>query len=1030
MTAHVLTASLIARFVLGAAWAGIPAGAVEMNLVMTPALSRDGKKVVFEWLGDLWTAESEGGEATRVVEHPAHDGFPKFSSDGERMVFSSERTGSLQVFSTPLAGGEVKQHTFHSEGNELQCVSADGRYAMIRGQRERAGLRATRLIQVNLEEDEREQRLFDATASSGAWSPDGTRVLFCRFGEQRLRQGYRGSRASQIWLYELATGDFSPLAVGETEARAPMWLPDGSGFYHLSSRDGTSNLWEQPLNGGTPRQLTHFKGQGIYQPCLSADGSAMVFSKGTDLFLFHPLSGSSAEPIRFWTWALANSPPLEKREIQATASADFTPDLKQVIFASAGELWWIKRKGEDPVRLTHSPEAEDEPRFSLDGRWLYFSKDDGLDVHYYRCKFESGSLTEMQQLTRNQGSKRQLRVSPDSSRIAWTEGIGDLFCAMADGKDARCILKCWDQPTFDWSPGGHWLAVATEDRNANRDIWLVPVAAERNAINLTRHPAFEGSPRWSPDGRFLVFSAKRGADQKIQLWNIDFGNHGSTGDLTKSQILKAAGSAKLLPTPTLEPTRTLWAPDSKSLWFQNQNRSDKTLYAMQIADGTVSPVAKARGLPIRMTDQGDLLWRVNQVPAHFRDGELMTYPIRARLERRRDESLKIAFRRVWRTLRERFHDPEIPEATWNAMRDRYEDAATGARSSRQFDHVINLLFGELNASHLSLLRKPWNDETKVSGKKEPRTAHPGLVFRDGGPHNGPLVIERVLPGSRVARLANAPSRGETIVRIAGEEVNGRTPLQRFFNGAENRPLPVVIRTPGGVERVIELRCISYVRARALDLEHQEKIARMKVSGVDEKISYLKVPDMSRHTIDELGVRIYQESLRSEGMVLDLRNNGGGREADRMLAMFCQPQHSFTVTRGGPAGYPQARRVEPSWSKPLVVLCNQNTYSNSEIFCHAIQQIERAPLVGTTTAGGVISAVKTSIPDAGELQVPFRSWFHAATGKNLELNGAQPDFPVMMTPADEHGGSDPPLAKALEVLQDALKELPPPLVPQR
>jgi tricorn protease len=135
----------------------------------------------------------------------------------------------------------------------------------------------------------------------------------------------------------------------------------------------------------------------------------------------------------------------------------------------------------------------------------------------------------------------------------------------------------------------------------------------------------------------------------------------------------------------------------------------------------------------------------------------------------------------------------------------------------------------------------------------------------------------------------------------------------------------------------------------------------------------------------------------------------------MLGMFCQPVHSFTVPRDGPAGYPIDRRSAPAWSKPLGVLCDQNTFSNSEIFCHAVKQIKRAPLVGTATAGGVISAIKTTIPDAGELQVPFRGWFHAGTGENLDLNGAKPDFPVDLTPADEDSGNDPQLEKALEVL---------------
>jgi tricorn protease len=98
-----------------------------------------------------------------------------------------------------------------------------------------------------------------------------------------------------------------------------------------------------------------------------------------------------------------------------------------------------------------------------------------------------------------------------------------------------------------------------------------------------------------------------------------------------------------------------------------------------------------------------------------------------------------------------------------------------------------------------------------------------------------------------------------------------------------------------------------------------------------------------------------------------------------------------------------------------VLCNKDTFSNAEIFCHAVKHIKRAPLVGIATAGGVISAIKATIPDVGEIQVPFRGWFEVGTGDNYDVRGAQPDYKVDLTPADEDVGRDPQLSKALEVL---------------
>jgi tricorn protease len=177
--------------------------------------------------------------------------------------------------------------------------------------------------------------------------------------------------------------------------------------------------------------------------------------------------------------------------------------------------------------------------------------------------------------------------------------------------------------------------------------------------------------------------------------------------------------------------------------------------------------------------------------------------------------LTLAFRRIWRTLGENFHDATMNGTDWESLRLKYERAAATARDSRQFARIVRALLGELNASHLGFQPEPWPEEISTPSN-ELATAHPGWMFGDDERADAPLRIERVIPGSPAAMLPAAPLAGDTVVRIAGEKVTNGTPVHRFFNGAENRPLPVVLRAPDGRERVIELRCISYRKARSLD----------------------------------------------------------------------------------------------------------------------------------------------------------------------------------------------------------------------
>jgi tricorn protease len=103
-----------------------------------------------------------------------------------------------------------------------------------------------------------------------------------------------------------------------------------------------------------------------------------------------------------------------------------------------------------------------------------------------------------------------------------------------------------------------------------------------------------------------------------------------------------------------------------------------------------------------------------------------------------------------------------------------------------------------------------------------------------------------------------------------------------------------------------------------------------------------------------------------------------------------------------------------------VLCNQNSFSNAEIFSHAIKQLGRGQLVGVTTAGGVISTGGMRVMDVGFLRMPFRGWF-LLDGKDMELNGAVPHHVLWPKPGQLPAGTDVQLNKAVQVLAGDIKK---------
>lgn len=98
-----------------------------------------------------------------------------------------------------------------------------------------------------------------------------------------------------------------------------------------------------------------------------------------------------------------------------------------------------------------------------------------------------------------------------------------------------------------------------------------------------------------------------------------------------------------------------------------------------------------------------------------------------------------------------------------------------------------------------------------------------------------------------------------------------------------------------------------------------------------------------------------------------------------------------------------------------MLCNQNSFSNAEIFSHAVKTLGRGQIVGVPTAGGVISTGATAIMDLGTLRLPGRGWFVPGTGEDMELNGAVPHHVVWPEPGQLPAGKDVQIEKAVEVL---------------
>jgi tricorn protease len=1081
---------------------GGPVRAAEpIHLARNPGLSPDGRTLVFDWAGDIWSVSSDGGVARRLTQNPARDREPRFSPDGKQLAFISERSGSPQVHVMFAGGGTPRQLTFHTAGCSLQQWCPDGQHLLINATRDHFWRHAERFFTINATSRQTERLLFDDYGQSGCLSPDGKRLLFTREGPVWWRKGYHGSQASQIWLYDLESKSFRRLLDEATGCRWPLWKPDGSGFYYVSAHSGSANLWERSLDSATGKQLTHFTDDSVVFPCLSRDGSTLVFRHLFDLYRYRPGTNESPRKIDI----RQDSDPLvdrmQRRILRQASAAAFTPDGLEIAFIAGGDLWVMDTELREPRQLTTTAEEERNPVFSPDGQTLLFVADRDARCDIYRAVrnqrgnpnghwWQHGSLV-IERLTDDGEVKKDLRFSPDGKRISYLRARGDLWTADTDGHNARKLVSSWNELDYDWSPDAKWLVYAQSDSDFNRDIWLISADGSRKPFNLSRHPYNDANPVWSPDGRLIAFTGRRGItevdihyvwlraedDEKSsreralekaleKIKKTRNKSRGGTEDRSATEssaktpqvVIDFEGihrRVRRLSIPQATESGLFWSPDSHKLAFTATIEGRRGTYTVDLLDDLKPKLLTAQtGRQAHWLKQSNqIVWLSNGLPASFmpggakptsaepsepssRRGAAATpssdtsggYRFQALQQVDLRQRNRAAFDLCWRTMRDGWYDERLGNRDWPALRRKYTDMAAEAPDAEAFTTVVELMLGELNGSHLGFYAPgtrgftrfaPAADTPPATSWSE-ATAHLGVRFQPDFAGPG-IKIRDVLPGGPADQKKSRLREGEIILKIDDKAVDPRMDLTSVLNGPLPRDVRLRVKGTEGEERDVTLRPISYAQAQPLLYQSWLETNRRAVERASKgTLGYLHISVMDALSFSKFEEQLYAVGAGKDGLVIDVRENGGGSTADHLLTALTQPVHAITVPRGGEPGYPHDRKIYATWNKPIVVLCNQNSFSNTEIFSHAIKTLKRGPLVGVPTAGGVISTGAAMIMDVGVIRVPFRGWFLQNNGEDMELNGAVPDHVVWPKPGQMPQDEDVQLARAIEVLQADVK----------
>jgi tricorn protease len=463
-----------------------------------------------------------------------------------------------------------------------------------------------------------------------------------------------------------------------------------------------------------------------------------------------------------------------------------------------------------------------------------------------------------------------------------------------------------------------------------------------------------------------------------------------------------------------------WSPDSKKFAFSAEVNGVEGVYTVEFPDKlspsllVAKPVSHARWLE----KDERIVWLERGVPGSFSKGKQSSYQFSAAQSFDQAVKFRIAFLQIWRAMRDHYYDGAHNGHDWDEIRKKYEAAAAGAVDLVAFETVVAMVLGELNGSHLGFRPNSKLRPQIEAGEWKRETAHLGVSFVET---DGRLVVDSVIPRGPADREASRLEPGDVIISLGGVEAKTHGELLAPLNGLPGQLIDIVVERSGKVLEPQRVPTVGYARARSLRQQAWVDTNRREVERRSRgRFGYLYVERMMWDEFENFEREIYAVGAGKDGIVIDVRDNGGGFTADHLLTVLTPPEHAVTVPRGGGMGYPGDRRVYGTWSKPIVVLCNQNSFSNAEIFAHAVKVLGRGKLVGVPTAGGVISTGAASIMDIGTLRMPFRGWFKSDDGEDMELNGAQPDIVIWPRPGELPAGVDRQLRKAISVLEEEVE----------
>ncbi len=904
--------------------------------------------------GTLWVDRRGDGGFAPLVLLGGNLASPMWL--GDRIWFLSDHEGYANLYSCTPTGRELRRHTQH-EDFFARFPTTDGRRIVYH-------------------------------AGADLWVHDpaegASRKIDVRFPSTRSDRGRKFVPAARhleaydlhpqghsiacvcrggaftLGLWEGATRRHGPVSSART--RLARWLPDGKRLVAVNDEGGEEGLVVFPADGSAERRRIpgdFGRPTDLVVAPVGADRVALC-NQRQQVIVVDFASGKAR------TRMLARS---EWGRIEGLAwSADGRwlawgfPDARRTCVIQL----WDSRAGGAPIAVTASGFRDVRPTFDPEGRWLYFVSwriyDPVYDSMQFELGFPRGSRPYLIPLRRDLASPfaaatRPLRA-PGAPPVTPAAGVGRKPPAARPPTPVEIDLAGIAGRVVAFPvPEGRYGEVRGTAGRALFSSYPVEGALDVNWLPLGDSPA---------KGR-------------LEAWDFET----SKSERLLERVTDFALSA-----------------DAKVLAVRSGNRL-RVLPAGAKADA--KPPADEPGRESGWLDLDRM--RLAVVP---------------------HEEWRQMFREAWRLQRDQFWTPDLSGIDWPGVHDRYLPLVDRVSTRAEFSDLLWEVQGELGTSHCY----------EMGGDYRPEPGwHQGFLGADleQDARTGAWRVARIPRGDswderRASPLA-APGvnvgPGDEILEVAGEPVGREAaPYERLVN-LPGRDVTLKVRSAGKPRkgkrpRPAAPRTVTVKTLREeYPLRYRDWVEanRARVhAATDGRVGYLHIPDMGPNGFSEFH-RYFPAEVDREGLVVDVRWNGGGHVSQLLLEKLARRRVGYCASRWmQPESYPGDAPMGP-----MVALTNEYAGSDGDIFSHCFKLYRLGPLVGKRTWGGVVGIWPRHglVDGTWTTQPEFAFWFQDV-GWAVENYGTDPDIEVEVRPQDWAAGRDPQMDTALAEMRKLLR----------